>query len=991
MSRVRRVLGHKHLETAIRASLIITQSSRRLGTSRTTQAQLAKLSEKMGLPCKDGCCSQTASDYIPLADKPKTGDCLIEDCCTDKGIVNSRSSIDVADIKATPLTTENKDNGCSQNVSECLPLAEEINPGTYPVKTCCADEGSLGSRSTIAITKIEAAPPTTNMDIVEHSTSSTLSTLKSCDLDLEKGFPQVEHVTLNVQGMTCTGCERKLHQALESIPSISNVQTSLVLAQADFDLNEAAFNETIDITKLVERITGFVCIRITQVGKVLDIVVCGDSNDFIHKSLPCGVIDLAVLDKNTLRVTYDPRLVGARDLLADPSFLSAKLAPLAAPPTLASSQTKIRQTLLRTIISTLLTIPVLILAWAPLMEHYILYGAISLGLATIIQIFIAGPFYPAALRTLIYSRMVEMDLLVVLSTSAAYIYSVIAYGYQVAGKPLSTGEFFQTSTLLVTIIMIGRTLSAYAKQRAMVSISIESLQTPTALLLDTETGKEQEIDARLLQYQDLFKVLPEMSVVTDGVVMGGETEMDESLITGEATLVRKKPGMSVIAGSINYSSTLIVRLTRLPCENTIKTIGTMVNEAQLAKPKVQEIADRFAAYFVPIILVITVVVFIIRAAVGKAINSESATTACISAMTYAMSTLIVSCPCAVGLAVPMVTVIVGGVGARNGLILKSAQTIECARNITHIVFDKTGTLTQGKLTVVTVEYIVKKSDWLAPVILGLTTTSKHPVSRAIAAHIEAMGVQPSQLGNVVAVPGSGIEATWNGRIVRAGNPDWLGCWDSPEVQKILRYGLSLVCVSVDGNLAAVFGLKDCLRPDAIEVINELKKRSIDISIVSGDNQGAVQSIARQLDIPSDRIRYGQSPADKQAYVKQLLAKKDSVVAFCGDGTNDAAALAQASIGVHMNEGTEIAQSAADAVLMRPSLKGVLVMMDLSMAFYRRVVFNFTWSCVYNIAAILLAAGAFPHARIPPQFAGLGEIVSILPVIAVAMHLKWVKF
>ena len=828
------------------------------------------------------------------------------------------------------------------------------------------------------------------MNIVEHSTSSTLSTLKSCDLDLEKGFPQVEHVTLNVQGMTCTGCERKLHQALESIPSISNVQTSLVLAQADFDLNEAAFNETIDITKLVEKITGFVCTRIIQVGKVLDIVVCGNSHDFIHKSLPCGVIDLAVLDKNTLRITFNPRIVGARDLLADPSFPSARLAPLAAPPTLASSQAKIRQTLLRTIVSTLLTIPVLILAWAPLMEHFTVWGNFA-GLATIIQIFIAGPFYPAALRTLIYSRMVEMDLLVVLSTSAAYIYSVIAYGYQVAGKPLSTGEFFQTSTLLVTIIMIGRTLSAYAKQRAMVSISIESLQTPTALLLDTETGKDQEIDARLLQYRDLFKVLPEMSVVTDGVVMTGETEVDESLITGEATLVRKKPGMSVIAGSINHSSTLIVKLTRLPCENTIKTIGTMVNEAQLAKPKVQEIADRFAAYFVPIILVITVVVFIIRAAVGKAINSESATTACISAMTYAMSTLIVSCPCAVGLAVPMVTVIVGGVGARNGLILKSAQTIECARNITHIIFDKTGTLTQGKLTVVTGKHLVKKSDWLAPVILGLTTTSKHPVSRAIAAHIKTVGVQPSQVENVVAVPGSGIEATWNGSIIRAGNPDWLGCWDSPEVQKILRYGLSLFCVSVDGNLAAVFGLKDCLRPDAIEVINKLKKRSVDISIVSGDNKGVVQSIARQLCIPSDHIRYGQSPADKQAYVKQLLAKKDSVVTFCGDGTNDAVALAQASIGVHMNEGTEIAQSAADAVLMRPSLKGVLVMMDLSKAFYRRVVFNFTWSCVYNIAAILLAAGAFPHARIPPQFAGLGEIVSILPVIAVAMHLKWVKF
>ena len=923
--------------------------------------------------CKDNCCSQTASDYTPLADKPRPDDCSIATCYMDKGSLSSSPSVVVPDMKTTPVTIEEKNNGCGQNASECLP------------------ESSLSSHSSITIADMEAARPTTNTNMVEHTTSCTSSVFKSCDVDLEKGVSQAEHVTLNVQGMTCTGCERKLYQALESISSISNIQTSLVLAQADFDLNKAAAKDNTDIAKTIERITGFVCTRITQVGQSFDIVVCGGSHDFMHRNLPCGVLDLAVLEKDILRVTYNSRIVGARDLLADPFFLSARLAPLAGPPTLASNQARMRRTLLRTIFSTLLTIPVLILAWAPLVDHHILYGAISLGLATIIQIFIAGPFYPRALRTLIFSRTVEMDLLIALSTSAAYVYSVTAYGYQVAGKPLSTGEFFETSTLLVTIIMIGRTLSAYAKQRAMVSISIESLQTPTALLLDAETGKEQEIDARLLQYEDLFKVLPEMSIVTDGVVRSGKTEVDESLITGEATLVRKKPGMSVIAGSINHSSTLVVKLTRLPCENTIRTIGTMVNEAQLAKPKVQDIADRFAGCFVPIILTITIVVFIIRAAVGKTVNGESATTACISAMTYAMSTLIVSCPCAVGLAVPMVTVIVGGVGARNGLILKSAQTIECARNITHVIFDKTGTLTQGKLTVVTEKYSVRKPDWLAPVILGLTKTSKHPVSRAIATHIEAAGVQPLQVGNVVAVPGSGIEAIWDGSIIRAGNPDWLGCQDSPAVQTVLQPGLSLFCVSVDGNHVAAFGLKDIIRPEAIKVIDELKKRSIDISIVSGDNQEAVQSIARQLRLQGDRIRYGQSPADKQAYVKELLAEKDSIVAFCGDGTNDAAALAQASIGVHMNEGTEIAQSAADVVLMRPSLKGVLVMMDLSKAFYWRVVFNFTWSCVYNIVAILLAAGALPHARIPPQFAGLGEIVSILPVIAVAMQLKWVKF
>jgi Cu2+-exporting ATPase len=195
---------------------------------------------------------------------------------------------------------------------------------------------------------------------------------------------------------------------------------------------------------------------------------------------------------------------------------------------------------------------------------------------------------------------------------------------------------------------------------------------------------------------------------------------------------------------------------------------------------------------------------------------------------------------------------------------------------------------------------------------------------------------------------------------------------------------------MDGELVAVFGLRDLLRPDAIETINQLKERSVEVSIVSGDNEEAVQSVAGLLGIPESHVRSRCSPSDKRAYVKEMLVPEKSIVMFCGDGTNDAVALAQASIGMHMNEGTDIAQSAADAVLMRPSLSGILTLMDLSRAFYRRVVFNFTWAFVYNFFAILLAAGTFPHARIPPQYAGLGEIVSVLPVIAIAMQLKWAR-
>lgn len=815
---------------------------------------------------------------------------------------------------------------------------------------------------------------------------------KNEEFDLENGVSQAEHVVLSVQGMTCIGCEKKLYRSLDSISTISNIKTSLLLAQAEFDLKGSSTSiETVKTIKIIEKMTGFTCTRMIQSGHELDLIVGGLASDFLTKDLPVGVSGIAVLGMDTIRVTYHPKLVGARDLVLDPFFQLAKLAPVADRPLIASGRAHVLLMLFKTIVSIILTIPVLIMAWAPLPEHDVLYGAVSLALATIVQVYVAGPWYMSAFTTLFFSRLIEIDLLVVLSTTTAYMYSIVAYFFLTSEKPLSTGSFFETSTLLVTLIMVGRLVTGFARQQAVELISIESLQSSTAILIDPKTHQEQEIDARLLQYQDIFKVLPDMSIATDGTVMAGTSEVDESMVTGEATLLLKSPGSPVIAGSVNHTGTLTIRLTSLPGENTIKVIGLMVDEAKSSKGRIQGIADRVATYFIPTILVVTILVFIIWVAVGKVMRGYNATTTCINAMTYAISAVIVSCPCAIGLAVPMVLVVAGGVAAKHGVIFKTAEIIEMARKVSHVIFDKTGTLTQGSLTVEAEIFLARPGEILAPMILGITSSSKHPVSVAIASHLKSSGVQPDEVKDVVTIIGSGIEATWKGSVIRAGNPGWLGVEGSPNVKETLLHGVSMFCVSVNEELVAVYGLKDLLRPDAIQVINELKKRSIIISIVSGDNEESVKSVARVLNVPESHLRFGCSPVEKQAYVKEMLAPPTSVVLFCGDGTNDAVALAEASIGMHIGGGTDIAQGAADSVLVRPVLGGIIVLMDLSRAFFRRVIFNFTWAFIYNTFAILLAAGAFPNARIPPEFAGLGEIVSVVPVIAVGMHLKWAKF
>ncbi|PBP27084.1 hypothetical protein BUE80_DR002037 [Diplocarpon rosae] len=804
-----------------------------------------------------------------------------------------------------------------------------------------------------------------------------------------------EKIVLRVQGMTCTGCEANLQKVLGSIGAISNVKTSLLLSQAGFDLSPSATYNSDNIAWVVEQMTGFKCTKTSHAGEELELLL-PPATSTLEGPWPKGLLTLSSLGREKVRISYLPEVVGARVLLQHPFFQSSQFAPAPCPPAVSSGRAEAYGSFLLTALSAILTIPVLVLAYANLPNQHILHGSVSLVLATLVQVLVGRMFYVKAYKSLRYSGMIEMDMLVVLSTTAAYVYSVVAFSFLAAGKPLSTGEFFETSTLLVTLIMVGRTTAAYARQKAIESMSMESLQVQTAIVVDPENPEvEETIDARLLQYGDVFKVRPEMRIVTDGTILEGETEVDESLVTGEAMLLGKSPGMAVIAGSVNHSGTLLVKLTQLPSENTIKQISTMVDEAKSSKTKIQEIADQMAGHFTPAIIAITAIVFFIWVMIGKKLRSQSTSTACINAMTFAISTLIVSCPCAIGLAVPMVLVIAGGVGAKYGLMIKSASTLEIGRKVSHVIFDKTGTLTQGEPSVVDATYLNESEAHLPgalqSAILGLVSNSKHPISRGIERFLRAQAVESAHLEQIVSVPGKGIRASCGGVLIRAGSPEWLQVEALPAIQILLQRNLTIFCVEIGRSLSAVFGLEDQLRPDALATITELKRRSIDISLLSGDNAKAVIALGQCLGIRLQNTRFSYSPSQKAAYVKAQLAVKNSTVLFCGDGTNDAVALAQASIGVHMNGGTDVAQSAADVVLMNTSLWRVVTLIELSRAFYRRVVFNFVWSAVYNVLAILFAAGAFPRVRIPPAYAGLGELVSVVPVIGVAVLLRWKKF
>lgn len=872
---------------------------------------------------------------------------------------------------------------------------------------------------------------------------SDRQSLPSAATHLEEGLA-AEHVVTLISGMTCAGCEQQLQRVLSSIPGVRGVKTSLVLGRAEFDVDVGlSINE---VALLVERRTEFRC-TVYQKRHQLDVLIPGHVSTRATKlgpmgiasenesapllpgitnpSYPAGVEDIKIIDSNgrewnpgtadsglqrlldfrmfarkahiySARVSYNPRVVGARDLLESGFGAPLSLAPISSNFTAASEADHFRSTLNMSLFSVFLTIPVLIMAWAPLADHPIAYESTSLALATMVQFIIAGPFYPKALKALLFSGMIEMDLLIVVSTTTAYLFSVVAFFYQIKGQPLSTGGFFETSTLLVTLIMCGRLASAYARREAADSLSVQALQPYTALL--SEDGNERLIDVREFQYGDLFKVLPDSIVPTDGIIVSGETEVDESMITGEVIPVSKFPGSRIVAGSINGSAPVFARLTKLPIDNTISKIAGMVDEAKLSKPIIQETADRVASYFVPSIVAISFVVFSIWIAVGIAVRQLSTSDAIVTAFTYALAALIVSCPCAIGLAVPMVMVIAGGIGAKHGVIFKSPGAIEYARNTTHVVFDKTGTLTQGKFVVVEEVYRGENRNYIASIVEQLTSSSNHPVSQALAMHLESCGNGSVKLVGISSVVGRGMHATLDGQSVRGGNPLYVDSVEDLDVQRLSSQGLTVFCLRHGADLLAIYGLRDALRIDATTVVSTLQARNVLVSIVSGDSITAVDKLATELGIPPAQTKSQCTPEDKARYIKLLSAappgsgsKNSATIIFCGDGSNDAVALAQADIGIHMAGGTDVAKSAADVVLTHRSLTGILTLIDLSRSSMRRVYINFAWSFIYNLFAILLAGGAFVAVRIPPAYAGLGELVSVLPVIAVAMQLQWTTF
>lgn len=844
-------------------------------------------------------------------------------------------------------------------------------------------------------------------------------------------------LSLTIAGMTCTGCADKVVHVLQSMNCVlsASVKVSFLNNRAEVTFWPEFRGEN-EIVEILRKKTGFRvavigsgCIEDAGLAKVRMTICDEECPERIEKM--DEVRRMRILDHENgriiLEVGYDPAIIGVRDLLRcinnnnvkfDAKIVDSPNEDMAAS---EAERSHLKRLGIITLVSAMLTVPVLILAWVPLpnIEMALKY-TIQLPLATIVM-GVAYRIYISAFRTMIYGgaggSRIDMDVLVLVATFAAWGFSVSIFMIDtISGTFGTTGKepFFETCCLLVALILAGRWITGMVRMWALnrvLALGDEHQRERSKRVFLVDGDNIREINEKLLQYADVLVVIKGGVIATDGVVVEGEAEVDESLLTGEAAPAEVQVGRLVMAGSNVVNGRLKYRVTRLMHENTVSVIKRMVRSAGGEKPKVQEMADRFAAIMTPTVLFISLVVFIIWLLVNRLGRNEEWSDSAVEAVSFAVATLAVSCPCAIGLAVPMVMIFASRVAMRKcGFLFVNVIAVERGLKANKVVFDKTGTLTTGKLKVVFekeytgVGWSAEVGDQIRNLVKTLCEGEKHPVSEALATSVsKALGHSDVTVETVV---GKGLEATIEGQLVRGGQPSW--CSHSGDahhiIKEVVQQGLTVFALSIDGELRAVFGLEDTIRPEAQEVIAELHRRCIETYIFSGDHTHAVSKISKVLGIPEGNCRSGCSPEQKSSEIKKLQIQlqptrednrnepvlKRPIVLFLGDGTNDAIALKQADVGLSMSDSTSVAISAADVAILSTSLTSVISFLDLSRRVRTCIWVSFAYGVLWNFFAVIAAGGGFVAVRISPEWAGLGELGSVLPVVIIAgfVGVRW---
>ena len=633
-------------------------------------------------------------------------------------------------------------------------------------------------------------------------------------------------------------------------------------------------------------------------------------------------------------------------------------------------------------ISIALTIPIIILT-LPHMFPSPLEGLISLpmevsnyvtlALATPIQFWIGWRFYKGMWDG-IKARASNMDTLIALGTTAAYVYSAavtIAPGY----FPFAS-VYFETAAIIITLILVGRLLETRTKEKASSAVrKLMDLQPRMAKVIK-EGNREEEIPVEQVQEGDLLVIRPGERVPVDGIVIDGASSIDESAITGESIPVDKSSGNEVIGATINQSGLLRVRATKVGQDTVLSQIISLVENARMGKAPMQRMVDQVAKYFVPAVIAV---------AVGAGLGWYFAGGA---GLTYSLlafvSVIIIACPCALGIATPAALMMGAGKGAENGILFKSGEYLEIARKVNTVVFDKTGTLTEGKPSVTDIVDLsegIGENELLRLAAIA-ESGSEHPLGQAVVRKAKESGLPVSNPESFEAVSGHGLRATYAGHIILIGNRKLMrenrieiGTRVDSILSSLEQEGKTATLVSIDGRLSGMIAMADTVKESAREAVDSLKnKMGIEVIMLTGDNERTARAIASKLGI--DRVIAQVLPQQKEEVITRLKSEEGSsrVVAMVGDGINDAPALARADLGIAIGSGTDVAKETGGIILIKGDVRDVVTALELGKKTVSKIKQNLFWAFAYNTGLIPIAAGAL----VP--FFGL-SVFGWLPILA----------
>ncbi len=812
---------------------------------------------------------------------------------------------------------------------------------------------------------------------------------------VDNAVHQSAKATLKIKGMHCASCAASIESSIKRLEGVSKAAVNFATEKAyvEYDpekttpqaLEQAVMDAGYDTVR--EKATS---LNLKVIG--MDNAHCVGTVESALRGVK-GVLSSQLFANERAIISFDPALTSSEAIkkaIRDAGYTPVEEATVDREREVRRNEIRILR--IKVVAAVVFGIPLLYFA----MGHHLSLPlpALSDGSMALLQLLLTTPiiaigyqFYTVGIRSVVKNRSASMDTLVALGTGTAYLYS-LATSILVWSGNADYGKddiYYEVAGLLIVFILLGRLLEATAKGRTSDSIrKLLELQPKTALIV--RDNKEQEIPVEDVIAGDTVLVKPGGAIPVDGVVVEGSSSVDQSLLTGESIPVEKNVDDEVIGGTINKSGWLKFRATKVGADTALAQIVKLVEEAQGSKAPVQRLADRVAAYFVPVVLAIGLITFLAWYLSG---------TGLVFGITAFIAVVIIACPCALGLATPTAVIVGTGLGAENGILIKDAETLERACRIDTVVFDKTGTLTRGKPEVTDIIPFSNplSGDDILKLAASAEKRSEHHLSEAIVSKARGSGISIPEVESFSAIPGKGVEARYNGTNILVANRKLLADRDidasaAEEIAARLEdEGKTVVMISVDGRFAGIIAVADTQKDSAAETVSWLKRRSKQVIMITGDNRRSAESIARSLDI--DQVLSEVLPEDKATEIKRLQ-EQGRIVAMVGDGINDAPALVQADVGIAIGSGTDVAIESAGVVLVKDDLRDVARTLELSCYTMRKIKQNLFWAFFYNSVGIPIAAGIlypFIGFLLNPIIAGAAMAFSSISVVSNSLSMR----